>query len=130
MSKTARDCAAHNYVRDNTASGDPAMALRSSIRFTRTDLSVRAVGGFHKSRHATAGVCLSMIFSENRNPLFGIMLTPAHRRARMTTARETPLLSHDLSRKPVPTFRDHALAANTELLDDRLVAPLVGALEV
>jgi hypothetical protein len=27
--------------RDNTASGDPAMALRSSIRLARTDVSVR-----------------------------------------------------------------------------------------
>jgi hypothetical protein len=27
--------------RDDTASGDPAMALRSSIRLARTDLSVR-----------------------------------------------------------------------------------------
>jgi hypothetical protein len=36
---------------------------------------------------------LSMILSENRRPLFGIMLVS---------------LEHDLVRKPVPTFRDHA----------------------
>src|ERR1700730_13118351 len=36
-----------------------------------------------------------MIFSENRFPLFGITL----------------LNQHDPFRKPVPTFRDHALAA-------------------
>ena len=36
---------------------------------------------------------LRMILSENRFPLFGIMRI---------------LFAHDLVRKPVPTFRDHA----------------------
>jgi hypothetical protein len=53
-------------VRDNTASGDPAMALRASIRLARTDIPSGSVGGRF----------LSMIFSENRYPLFGIMLRP------------------------------------------------------
>jgi hypothetical protein len=35
---------------------------------------------------------LRMIFSEDRYPLFGIMR----------------IFAHDLFRKPVPTFRDHA----------------------
>jgi hypothetical protein len=38
---------------------------------------------------------LSMIFSENRCTLFGIML----------------LFEHDLFRKPLHTFRDHALGS-------------------
>src|SRR6185312_15060391 len=41
---------------------------------------------------SAAGICSRMIFSENRVPLFGIML----------------LFAHDLFRKPRPTFRDHA----------------------
>jgi hypothetical protein len=54
-------------VRDNTASGDPAMALRSSIRLARADIPSGSVGG--------------------------------------------RLFEHDLFRKPVSTFRDHAPAA-------------------
>src|ERR1700720_4099653 len=70
--------------------------------------------------------CWSMIFSENRSPLFGIML----RRSALVLPTQynacgpgaAPLccllLAHDLFRKPVPTphqvrgrlFRDHALA--------------------
>jgi hypothetical protein len=59
------------------------------------------------NRHPALAFCLSMIFSDlpspaeacfakagNRLPLFGIML----------------LSEHDLFRKPVTTFRDHALS--------------------
>src|SRR5262245_33461310 len=42
-----------------------------------------------------------MIFSENRCALFGIMLF---------------LFEHDLFRKPLRTFRDHALAGETQLM--------------
>jgi hypothetical protein len=54
-------------VRDNTASGDPAMALRASIRLARTDIPSGSFGG--------------------------------------------RFLEHDLFRKPVSAFRDHAPAA-------------------
>ncbi|MEJ0073855.1 MAG: hypothetical protein WDO17_00155 [Alphaproteobacteria bacterium] len=65
-------------ARTQPASGDPAMALRSSF-------SVSAGGPFHpgftrqllRAGQTTADFSLSMIFSENRFPLFGIMLTPA-----------------------------------------------------
>jgi hypothetical protein len=44
-------------VRNNTASGDPAMALRASIRLARTDIPSGSVGGIlKKGRHATAGL--------------------------------------------------------------------------
>src|SRR3954467_1172828 len=56
-------------MRDNTASGDPAMALRSSIRFTRTDVSVRVLGGLVKPPHNSGRV-------------------PAHKRARKNRARK------------------------------------------
>jgi hypothetical protein len=36
-------------VRDNTASGDPAMALRASIRLARADIPSGSVGGFSKT---------------------------------------------------------------------------------
>ena len=49
-----------------------------------------------------------MIFSENRFPLFGIMLFPAH----------------DLFRKPVPTFRDHAFPRRMIFPENRF--PLFG----
>src|SRR5215510_4214900 len=49
---------------------------------------------FSSNRHPALAYCWSMIFSENRYPLFGIMLW---------------LLEHDLFRKLVSTFRDHAL---------------------
>jgi len=35
-------------------------------------------------------------------------------RSRMVNAWFASLLAHDLFRKPVPTFRDHALAAATQ----------------
>jgi hypothetical protein len=47
-------------------------------------------------RHPALAFCLSMIFSENRFPLFRIMLSF--------------LFEHDLFGKPVSTFPDHALA--------------------
>jgi hypothetical protein len=46
---------------------------------------------------ALAAVEWSMIFSQNRFPLFRIMVEL--------------FVEHDLFRKPVPTFRDHALSA-------------------
>jgi hypothetical protein len=33
------------WVRNNTASGDPAMALRASIRLARTDIPSGSIGG-------------------------------------------------------------------------------------
>jgi hypothetical protein len=36
------------WVRNNTASGDPAMALRASIRLARTDTPSGSIGGFSK----------------------------------------------------------------------------------
>jgi hypothetical protein len=52
-------------ARIEPASGDPAMAFGSSIRLARAVWP----GTF-------GGLWLSMIFSENRYPLFGIMLLP------------------------------------------------------
>jgi hypothetical protein len=62
-------------ARVEAASGDPAMALLFQS-VARTDLSVRLtqrrpIQGLPPTKRAS---CLSMILSENRYPLFGIML--------------------------------------------------------
>jgi hypothetical protein len=41
------------FALNETASGDPAMALRSSVRLARTDIPSGILGGL--CRHATAG---------------------------------------------------------------------------
>src|SRR6185437_2986254 len=60
-----------------------------------------------------------MIFSENRFPLFGIM-------------RYLP--AHDFLRKPVPTFRNHALGADaldrSATAGELILEPLEPAVEV
>src|SRR6516165_6306824 len=64
-----------------------------------------------------------MIFSENRYPLFGITLFAEHDlfpKAGTHFSGSRSLLSMIFFRKPVPTFRDHALehfAAATAALD-------------
>jgi hypothetical protein len=55
-----------------------------------------------------------MMLSENRFPLFGIMLTSRSRRSRSErpTAKNVIVrksLEHDFCKKPVPTFLGHAL---------------------
>src|SRR5262249_44785986 len=66
---------------------------------------------------ARSNFLLRMILSENRFPLFGIMRI---------------LFAHDLVRKPVPTFRDHALWCATrgrgmEFADKSAISELINA---
>jgi hypothetical protein len=65
-------------TRIETASGNPAMALRFQSVGTDGPFRPALLGSPFESCHTTAGACLRMIFSENRYPLFGIMLTPAY----------------------------------------------------
>ena len=75
MSKTARGCRAR-FAPVVTASGDPAMAFMFFQRLARTDTPSGSFGSYFR-----------MVFSENRYPLFGIMLMPAYN-ARGIAARE------------------------------------------
>ena len=83
--------------------------LHDFHRLARTDIPSGVLGGLF----------LSMIFPENRYPLFGIMLRPPR--------NGEPALAYSARGKIRARKRS---TADAELIDDALVARLVGALEV
>src|SRR5437868_373674 len=97
--------------------------------------------------------CRSMIFSENRCPLFGIMLVlPEHDLFRKPVPifgimlvlpehdlfrKPVPIFGimlvlpeHDLFRKPVPTFRDHAQLSPSSMAGCSMTSFIAGSSNV
>src|SRR5262245_41913563 len=77
---------------DADSASEPAITPIDVDAFFIAQVIVRAPDMIGRKRRRA--YWWSMILSENRYPLFGIMLL---------------LVEHDLVRKPVSTFRDHAL---------------------